>query len=265
MRGERMNKKVIICEDSFDGILSGVYDAWVHMNENKGDNIILSCAENYNMELFMEYIYVEKNMENAIKVAKSIRKKISSLAYKNVYTTAISCNECKADLIFRFLKYGYKIGRSVTECLAIPEVSDMMKIVVRVGKEYDHFRGFLRFYDRGDGWLQADIEPENDIIELLGQHFGDRLPNENFIIKDIKRNKTAIHKKNMDYCIFNDITLENVEDRIAVKGSEEYYQNMWKVFFETIAIESRTNEKLQKTNVPLRYRKYMTEFDKINS
>ena len=40
----------------------------------------------------------------------------------------------------------------------------------------------------------------------------------------------------------------------------DVYVDMWKTFFETISIEERRNPRCQRNMLPLRYRKYMTEF-----
>jgi len=44
-------------------------------------------------------------------------------------------------------------------------------------------------------------------------------------------------------------------------GKEAAVRDLWKLFFKTAAIKERTNPKLQRQNVPLKYRKNLTEFD----
>ena len=39
-------------------------------------------------------------------------------------------------------------------------------------------------------------------------------------------------------------------------------QKLWRGFCDTIAIKERLNPKCQRTNLPLRYRSDMTEFEK---
>ena len=45
---------------------------------------------------------------------------------------------------------------------------------------------------------------------------------------------------------------------------EEEYQALWRTFHETAAIPERANALCQRTHLPLRYRPYMTEFQKGN-
>lgn len=49
-------------------------------------------------------------------------------------------------------------------------------------------------------------------------------------------------------------------DRLEHSGEREY-ADLWKAFFESIAIPERENADLQRTNLPLHYRKHMTEFE----
>jgi probable DNA metabolism protein len=44
-------------------------------------------------------------------------------------------------------------------------------------------------------------------------------------------------------------------------GGEAAMQALWKHFFKTAAIKERVNPKLQRQNVPLKYRKHLTEFE----
>ena len=42
-------------------------------------------------------------------------------------------------------------------------------------------------------------------------------------------------------------------------SDERQYQKLWKQYFETIAIRERTNPRCQKTLMPVRYWKHLTE------
>lgn len=46
----------------------------------------------------------------------------------------------------------------------------------------------------------------------------------------------------------------------SLLDTNEKYADLWKVFFKSIAVEERENYKLQRGNLALHYRKYMTEF-----
>ena len=251
--------KVLLCEDSFEGIMSGVYDGWLYRNKYGRENVMLLCHEPDNYNMFHDYVNLEKSSEKATKVAESIKKKFTGAVFYNIYMTAISEERDKADFVFRYIQFAYDMGYRIVECMAIPEVMSVTKICRRVNFEYDHLRGFLRFTELDNNTLKAQIEPKNDIIELLGEHFANRLPGENFLIEDVGRKKVLLHKKHCDYFVYNNIVTDFGNYGI-MSDREKVYEDLWRVFFDTIAIEERRNSSLQRNNLPIRFRKYMTEF-----
>lgn len=251
--------KVLLCENSFEGIMSGVYDGWIYRNRYGRENVRLQCSRPDNYNLFYEYINLNTSIEKAVKVSESVKKKFNGKVFYNIYMTAVSEEDDKADILFRYIQYAYDMGDRILECMAIPEVMSVTKICKRVWFEYDHFRGFIRFTEMDNNTLKAKIQPKNDILELLGEHFKDRLANENFLIEDIGRKKVLLHKKECDFVIYNNIVTDNGNYGI-MSDREKTYEDLWRVFFDTIAIKERNNNELQRNNLPLRYRKYMTEF-----
>ena len=54
---------------------------------------------------------------------------------------------------------------------------------------------------------------------------------------------------------------EEVADELrASRLYEAAYQRLWRTFFDAAAIEARRNPACQRTHLPLKYRRYMTEF-----
>ena len=54
---------------------------------------------------------------------------------------------------------------------------------------------------------------------------------------------------------------EDEEEKIReLDETKEEYSELWRVFFDSIAIKERENKKLQIENLPIKYRKNMTEF-----
>ena len=100
---------VYTCKDSFEGILTGVYDAW--MSRKGHSNVRLETAGQYStMELFCDYIDVIPDEEKVEKVIRSVRTRISEAAYEAIYKASLSRNGEKADHIYRFLIRGVPEG-----------------------------------------------------------------------------------------------------------------------------------------------------------
>ena len=63
-------KTIFLCEDSTDGIFTGVYDAWASRLGH--GNVKLALKEDMNYELFARYLEVEPDGEKAGKVEMKI-------------------------------------------------------------------------------------------------------------------------------------------------------------------------------------------------
>ena len=258
-------KRIYLCDNSIDGIFTAIYIAWSsrlgHSNvkiEEKGEGSKFS-----NIELFAEYVAVDTDVELANKVGKSIRQKISVEAYEMSCRVALSDYSGKADLIYRFLILGYAIGGAITEHLSNEVVNMMFKVNKNVGNETHHLLGFIRFSEQENGLLTSIIHPKNNVLSLVAPHFADRLPQERFMIYDGNRKLAALHVPNIPWIIAEvpDIDQDRVHE---VSVYEDQYRDMWISFFDHIAIKERTNLKLQRNNLPLRFRSDMTEFNRNN-
>ena len=258
------NKRIYLCDNSIDGIYTAVYLAWSsrlgHANvkiEEKSEGSKYS-----NIELFAEYVAVDTDAVLAAKVAASIRQKISEEAYEMSCRVALSDYLGKADLIYRFLIMGFAVGSSITEHLNHEVVNMMFKVNKNVSNESHHLLGFLRFSEQENGLLTSIIHPRNNVLSLITPHFADRLPMERFLIYDANRKLASLHVPNAPWIIAEVPTID--QDRVReVSAYEDQYRDLWITFFDHIAIKERVNPKLQRNNLPLRFRGDMTEFSRI--
>jgi probable DNA metabolism protein len=258
-------RRIYLCDNSIDGIFTAIYQAWSsrlgHANlkiEEKSEGSKYS-----NIELFAEYIAVDTNSELSNKVAKSIKDKISLEAYEMSCRVALSDYEGKADLIYRFLILGFAVGSTIIEHMSNEVVNMIFKVNKNVGNEAHHLMGFVRFSEQDNGLLTSIIHPKNNVLTLITPHFADRLPQERFLIYDANRRLAALHVPNTPWIIAEvpDIDQNRVRE---VSAYEDQYRDLWISFFDHIAIKERTNPKLQRNNLPLRFRGDMTEFNRSN-
>jgi probable DNA metabolism protein len=242
---------VYIYDGSFEGMLCCVYNSYY----NK-ENVckIVNENENFQASLFdAKGIYTDKTQ--AEKVYKSIREKISIEAEELVTTAFLSCVEDKEMMILNFLRAGYKIGRKINSMLVLDEVAKINKAVRNLTMEAHKYKGFIRFSIAGK-ILFSTIEPNNNVLPLLAEHFTDRYMNENFIIYDKKRSIALVYRPR-EYVI---VPIEEWQ-LPEVDKTEIEYRNLWKRFYDTIAIEDRYNPKCRMNLMPKRYWKHMTEFN----
>lgn len=247
---------VLLCEDDFDSIMTSIYDAWVLMNQ--GRDVAIEVGEEYNYVFLTEYIQVQTDEDKAYKVASSIRRKISEEVYQMIYRATAHFDRSRADVIFRFLQLGYRVGGKALEYQTNPYVMRLIELDKKAWSESHQFLGAVRFTELSNGVLFSKITPKCNVIMLIGEHFADRFPMENWIIYDNNRNIAAVHQAGHEWGIV--IGAEFEQGILEQAEQQGKYEHLWKVFFNTIGVESRYNPRCQNTMLPKWYRKNMVEF-----
>jgi probable DNA metabolism protein len=254
-------KHIYLCDNSIDGIFTAIYLAWSsrygHANikiEEKSEG-----SKYANIELFSEYIAVDTDLELAFKVSASIKSKISEEAFEMSCRVALSDYLGKADLIYRFLILGFSIGRSIMEHMSNEVVNQFLRVNKNVSREAYHFIEFIRFSEQENKLLTAVIHPKSNVITLITPHFEDRFPQERFLIYDADRQLATFHVPGNPWILAHVPEIDQ-EGMDKISFVEDDYRDLWKIFFQNIVIKERINPKLQRGNLPLRFRKDMTEF-----
>lgn len=248
---------IFTCNPDFEAMMTCIYDAW---DSRLGHNNIRFMLEPVlEPELFTEYRYIPPDRTKAQKVISSIQKKISVYAYRCVYAAAMSYQEERLDIIYRFLLYGFHFGSRAMDMLGVPQISALFELSRKVQNEGHYFREFTRFSHIPPSVYFAVIEPKCNILTLLAPHFVDRMPSESFLIADSRRLLAAVHPADEDFYLTPLEKDELLQMKKAAENSDPY-PTLWKSFFHAIGIEKRRNPKCQRTHLPLWYRKNMTEF-----
>ena len=271
-----------ICEDSPNGIFSGIYDAWdFKIKQNNisckdsasvpqhptasphtcsHEDIHLVCREPDNYQLFYEYIHVETSAEKADKVARTIQRRLGSEFYDTILNAILSIVPAKkndidkADAIYHILVLGLNTsaGTRAIHDLSNPYVHRLFTLSRATANEAHHLLGFLRFSELENGVLFSTIHPKNNALPILAEHFTDRLPQENFMIYDENRQLAAVHAAGKNFML---VDASGIDQELLKHTSEKEaeYQKLWLTFFHQIAIQARINPKLQAQNIPKRF------------
>lgn len=261
IRKEGISMKVLICENSIDGIFSGIYRAYASRYGHNNIRLTTSDAlESY--ELFCEYEEVPVDPENSRKVADTLRARLGQEVYYDI-CQAISAGETekeqrknmsKAEAVYKTVVLGLSMGHgsNVLNCLGNPYVARVFQLARSAGNEAHHLLGFLRFSELENGTLFSRIHPRNNVLPVLAEHFVDRLPMENFIIYDENRKTAALHRKGSGY-LLAEVPQADEDFMNRFSQKEQEYRQLWLEFFHSIAIEARKNPKLQRQNIPKRF------------
>lgn len=250
---------IFVCEDSLDGILTGVYEAW---DSRLGhENVRLQTEAEGTLELFCQYRPVRRDLEKAEKVLRTVRQRMGEKAREAVCYAAACTDERKADAIYRLIVLGLSMadGTKAVDCLQNPAVLLVEKLRYRAWHEAERMLGFLRFEELENGVLYARMEPPYAVLPLIAPHFADRLYQENWIIHDLRRGQAAVHRAGGGWFLTEAEALSALEKE-GRSGTEQEFQKLWQAFCSSIAIEERRNPRCQQNLLPLRFRPYMTEF-----
>ena len=277
-----INMYTFICEDSPNGIFSGIYDAWdFKVNQNKKypagstatdtssriyphacshEDIHVVCHEPDNYQLFYEYIHVETSTEKSDKVARTIQCRLGSEFYDAILNAILSIVPAKkndldkADAIYHTLVLGLNTaaGARAIHDLSNPYVHRLFTLSRATANEAHHLLGFLRFSELENGVLFSTIHPKNNALPILAEHFTDRLPQENFMIYDENRQLAAVHAAGKNFMLVDASGIDQ-DPLKRTSEKESAYRKLWLAFFDQIAIQARINPKLQAQNIPKRF------------
>ncbi|HIS47950.1 MAG TPA: TIGR03915 family putative DNA repair protein [Candidatus Scybalocola faecigallinarum] len=255
---EEKQIKVLLCQDSTEGILSAVHMAYLSRYGHKYINIELK--DSWEPTLFCNVEDVVPDVAKAESVARAIMEKISPEAWRWVYQASMAGDPGKAQMIYRFLNLGFSAGRSICDHLSNEYVLSVYKLSRMVGRETDKLMGFVRFRELKSGILFSKISPKHQQLFFLGEHFADRLPEENWVIYDEIRHMACIHQARGPWAVARDMPLQEDAAEL-VSEAESDFADLWKTFFKHIEIRERCNPRLQMNMMPKRFWKHMTEMD----
>ena len=256
-----MEEQYLICEDSLEGIFTGIYEAYALRQEH--EHIHIQVGEEANLRLFAVYIRIEPDKRKAAKVAATIQRSLGEDTYYEICSALATEDTEKGEAVYKTVVCGLKMreGRRVMGNLANPYVRKVFELARMAKNEAHHWKGFLRFQELENGILFSKIGAKNNILAFIVPHFADRLPLCNFVIYDENRGIFAVHPASGEWYLVMGQELDETQFS-CYSEKERKYQELFKYFCHKIAINERKNLKLQQNILPLWFQEYMIEFDK---
>ncbi|HNU79111.1 MAG TPA: TIGR03915 family putative DNA repair protein [Bacillota bacterium] len=239
-----------IYDGSFDGLLTAIYDAYY--NKDFPEQIV--PQDSFTDNFLISKVYIRTEEEKSKKVHDAVLQKISRRAMAGIMYAYLSEDENAGISILEYLRFGFKVGRTVDSYLADDRVNNINRLVTKVAREKHLLAGIIRFRLLHNNIYYAPIEPQYNTLCLLGKHFADRMSDQIFVIHDVKRSYGVFYDKTKWF--MSDIEMNK---DIVLHENELFYQELWKRYFDNITIKSRINPKLQSNHMPKKYWKYLIE------
>ena len=235
-------------DGSFDGLLTVIFIAY----KDRKNNELRIIVKTGQLLLGLDDINVITNFFKARRVEKAICDKLSLNFLNNIQTCFLSCDKNKdiviVHTVYKALKQGKEILNSLDE-----HAFYVNKLVKQVLNERHRYLGVLRFKEVKDGTMFSTIEPKNNVLPILLSHFINRMKREKFAIYDKKRKIIAYYDtKKVEIFFVKSLEIEWSDEEIE-------YSELWKTFHKSISIKERENKKLQQSNLPKYYWKYLIE------
>lgn len=260
-RGTDMpEEKYLICEDSIEGVFTGIYDAYAFREGH--EHLHIQIGEEENLRLFASYLYITPDLVKTRKVAETIQKRLGADTYMSICRALATEDAGKGQAVYQTVVDGITrgSGRRVLENSMNPHVDTVFRLSRCAANEIHRLMEFVRFQELEQGILYSKIGPKCNIVSFLMPHFADRLPLEKFIIYDEKRELYGVHPAGKAWYLVSGV--EPLPERLQLSEQEAQYQELFTMFCQTIAIKERKNLKLQQQMLPLRFQEYMVEFVK---
>ena len=258
-----MEEKYLVCEDSLEGIFTGIYDAYALREGHK--HVHIQVGEEENLRLFATYMHILPDPVKTEKVAETLKARLGEHVYHSICRAAASCYPDKGEAVYKTVVDALTAGSGsrVMENLRNAYVARCFELARFTANEAHFEIEFLRFQELAEtakgGVLFARIGPKNNVIPFIMPHFADRLSIENFMVYDENRKLFGVHPAREEWYLVTAGDAFVLKDPVYSE-KEESYQELFRAFHRTIAIKSRENRKLQRQMCAYRYQDYMMEF-----
>lgn len=218
----------------------------------KDNDCVITSCKSVQLGFDSEIKEVATDEEKAARVRKKL-KELDPLAEEDISLVLRSCEGHKEQTAFEYIKLIIKNKGAVRAMLGTPTVLEISQIRTRVFGEAHRLKGLLRFMENTEGVLYAPYSPDNDVTDILARHFAERFKNQKFVIHDIKRKIAAMY----DGATLIVIDADGAD--VYLSEYEKAFEDLWKLYYKSVNIESRPHEKQMKGSMPVRYWKFLPE------
>ncbi len=258
---------IVLYEPSFEGWLSAVF--YVYANKLQDDASLQIIAEDcYVPSLISQATSVATDEDKAERVLTKLHKLLGRSGMRNILWGFLSEKDNIGTTLFQVVKYAIDYPSCpIMEDLGNLNVLELVQTVKSVGREKHRMEAFVRFEHTTDDIYFARVEPDFNVLPLIGEHFRQRYQDQHWAIYDLTRNYGIYYDKSQStpkrpaalqtITDLDDAVLRNPAS--IHSPDEQRYQRFWQGYFTNVNIKERKNPRLHKQYLPQRYWKYLSE------
>ena len=263
----QVTPSILLYEPSFEGWLSAVYYVYEHKLQHD-ESLQLIAQDRYIPSLISAATSVNTDDEHAQRVLTKLNKLLGRSGMRQVLWGFLSEKDNIGTTLFHIVKYAIDYPkRRVLEDLGHLDVLELAQTVKSVGREKHRMDAFVRFEHTIDDIYFARVEPDFNVLPLIGEHFRQRYQDQNWAIYDLKRGYGIYYDKSLSTPSHPAAlqTITDLDDAVLRNPAsihspdEQRYQKFWQGYFTNVNIKERKNPRLHKQYLPQRYWKYLSE------
>lgn len=257
----------VLYEPSFEGWLTAVFE--VYANKLHGDDTLkLIAQDKYIPSLIDQTLSVTHEEIKAGRVLKKLNDLLGQSGMRQLLWGFLSEKQDIGTTLFHVAKYAIDYPRrNIMQDLGNLHVLELAQTVKSVGREKHRMEAFVRFEHTIDDVYFARVEPDFNVLPLIGEHFRQRYQDQSWAIYDLHRHygifydpQQSTSSKPASLQIIADIDEQVLRQPSSVYSlQEQQYQKFWQGYFANVTIKERKNPRLHKQYLPQRYWKYLSE------
>ncbi|SLJ84184.1 TIGR03915 family putative DNA repair protein [Psychrobacter sp. DAB_AL43B] len=263
----QLTPSVVLYEPSFEGWLSAVFYVYAHKLQDD-EALQLTAQDCYVPSLISQSTSVATNEDKAERVLVKLNSLLGRSGMRNILWGFLSEKDNIGTTLFQVIKYAIDYpNRLIMDDLGNLNILELVQTVKSVGREKHRMEAFVRFEHTIDDIYFARVEPDLNVLPLIGEHFRQRYQDQHWAIYDISRGFGIYYDKSQSTssCPAALQTITNLDDAVLRNPAsihsedEQRYQRFWQGYFTNVNIKERKNPRLHKQYLPQRYWKYLSE------
>ena len=263
----QVTPSILIYEPTFEGWLTAVYYVYEHKLQHD-TSLQLIAEDRYTPSLISTATPVINNDEQAKRVLTKLNKLLGRSGMRQILWGYLSEKEHIGTTLFRIVKYAIDYPkRRILEDLGHLDVLELAQTVKSVHREKHRMEAFVRFEHTTDDIYFARIEPDFNVLPLIGEHFRQRYQDQHWAIYDLARGYGIYYDKSQSTPTrpAKLQTITDLDDAVLRHPAsihspdEQRYQRFWQGYFTNVNIKERKNTRLHRQHMPQRYWKYLSE------
>jgi probable DNA metabolism protein len=237
---------------TWEGFLTAVFEAFGR--SRRGESISIRHPRGRDATSLFSAEQTEPDPVKAGRVERGMGRLAPDLA-ETVYMAWLSELESADDDLLAFLHLAFDRNTDPRPDLSHPAVKAVNGAVRKTALERMRMMQFVRFVQAPEGFYVSDIEPDCNVLALIGEHFHRRFNDQNFLIRDLRRRLILV--SGGENWFIRELT---THEKLLALPSDGAFEELWRGYFKAISNPARKNLKLQQKFVPLKYREHLTEF-----